>query len=268
MVIKNFSSKPRAAFFDFACCEGCQLTVLQLDDRLLELMAHVEIIEWRQVMSGRGDKYDIAFCEGGVVRNEDVDRIRSIRDRTDILAALGSCASIACHNSLRNEWNVEYAIKHVYGENAGDFDLIPVRPISEVVEVDYQATGCPVSLKEFVTVFEHILTGKIYRPPNDPVCRECKQNDYVCVYEKGRICLGPVTRCGCGAACVAHGDACHGCRGLVDDANTDAVFKALEPKSRHTIMEQMVRKNRLTETDLMKKLSIYDPPKKPENGKE
>lgn len=159
-MIKKYSAKPRAAFFDFACCEGCQLTVLQLDGRLLELLSHVELVEWREVMSGKADHYDIAFCEGSIVRNEGVDRIRDIREKADILAAIGACANIPCHNALRNEWNVDRAVKEVYGEDAPDFGLIPVRPVAGVVETDYQAAGCPVSLNEFVTVFQHILTGR------------------------------------------------------------------------------------------------------------
>ena len=44
-------AKPRIAFFDFACCEGCQLTVLQMEERLLNVLEHVEVVAWREVMT-------------------------------------------------------------------------------------------------------------------------------------------------------------------------------------------------------------------------
>ena len=53
--------KPRVAFFDFACCEGCQLTVLQLEEKLMEILNHVEIVAWREVMTGESQDYDVAF---------------------------------------------------------------------------------------------------------------------------------------------------------------------------------------------------------------
>jgi len=39
--------KPQIAFFDFACCEGCQLTVLQLEEALLDILQHVDVVTWR-----------------------------------------------------------------------------------------------------------------------------------------------------------------------------------------------------------------------------
>ena len=42
--IPRFGHKPQVAFFDFACCEGCQLSVLQLEERLLEILGHVDVV--------------------------------------------------------------------------------------------------------------------------------------------------------------------------------------------------------------------------------
>ena len=253
------STKPRAAFFDFACCEGCQLTVLQLDETLLDLLDHVDVVTWREVMTGESASYDIAFCEGSITRERDVQRIKKIRDTAGIVVSLGSCASVGCHNAVRNTRSVEALQEQVYGTSTLVPDSIDARPITAVVKVDYQILGCPISLPEFVTVFKHILTGKKYFPPNQPVCVECKLNDHLCVHEKGMICLGPVTRCGCNAICTSYGEPCHGCRGLVDNANLGAAVNVLsETYRRHPIMEQVVRTNKLTPESILRKYGVYN----------
>jgi coenzyme F420-reducing hydrogenase gamma subunit len=253
--------KPRIAVFDFACCEGCQLAVLELEERLLELLAHVEVAQWREISSAQSEEYDIAFCEGSITRERDIERLRAIRKRADILVSLGTCASIRCHNALKNRWPMEAVVKTVYGDAGGSIDTIPARPVTEVVAVDYQIRGCPVSLPEFETVFLRILTGQSHEPSNDPVCVECKRNDTVCVYEMGRMCLGPATRCGCGAICTAYGDACRGCRGLIDDANPEAAERALFAENLHPIMAEAARKNPLTKAEIRSKFRVYnDPP--------
>jgi sulfhydrogenase subunit delta len=252
-------SKPRVAFFDFACCEGCQLTVLELGEHLLELLEHVDVVTWREVMTGESDQYDIAFCEGSITRQRDVDRLKRIRETAAIVVSLGSCASIGCHNAIRNRWSTDQLQEQVYGTDSVVSDPTTARPVSAVVPVDYQVLGCPISLSEFVTVFKHILTGKRYYPPNQPVCVECKLKDNVCVYEKGMVCLGPVTRCGCDAICTSYGDACHGCRGLVDDANWAAAVKALTDSGKHhPIMEHVVKTHKLTATEIQHKFAVYN----------
>ena len=248
----------RIAFFDFACCEGCQLSVLQLEEKLLDMLSHVEVAAWREVMTGESDIYDIAFCEGSITREKDIERIENIRRNAEILVSLGACASIGCHNALKNRWPMKEALELVYGHEGKHFDTIAARPVTAVVEVDYQVQGCPVSLPEFETVFKHILTGQTYDPPNEPVCVECKRNDYLCVYEKQMICLGPVTRCGCNAICTAFGDPCRGCRGLVDEPNLQAAAKVLTAEQLHQIMAAVAQKYKLTREEVLDKFSLYN----------
>lgn len=254
----KFAAKPRIAFFDFACCEGCQLSVLELGDTLLDLLEHVEVAAWREVMSESSDRYDIAFCEGSITRQADVGRIERIRETAGILVSLGACASIGCHNALRNKWPDTELIGLVYEDPPAGLDIIPARPITAIVAVDYRIQGCPVSLPEFKTVFKHILTGQEYKPPNQPVCVECKLKDNLCVLEKGRVCLGPVTRCGCEAICTTFGDACRGCRGLIDDANLPAAVRVLTSRQLHPIMAAAARKYNYTAEEIRAKFSVYE----------
>jgi coenzyme F420-reducing hydrogenase gamma subunit len=91
-----------------------------------------------------------------------------------------------------------------------------------VIPVDYYIRGCPIHKGEFLKVTKALLLGKKPEIPNYPVCVECKLAGNVCVFEKGMFCLGPVTRAGCTAWCPSNGNACEGCRGLVDDPNTNS----------------------------------------------
>jgi coenzyme F420-reducing hydrogenase gamma subunit len=84
------SAKPRVAFFDFACCEGCQLTVLSIGEPLIEVLKHVDIVSWREAMSERSDEFDIAFVEGSINRESDVPRLKRIREKAKLVVALGS----------------------------------------------------------------------------------------------------------------------------------------------------------------------------------
>ena len=56
--------RPRVAIFDFACCEGCQLQIVNLEEELLDLIDNVEVVEWHEAMSEQSREYDIAIIEG------------------------------------------------------------------------------------------------------------------------------------------------------------------------------------------------------------
>jgi sulfhydrogenase subunit delta len=220
--------KPRAAIFDFTCCEGCQLTVLSMGEPLLELLKHVELVMWREAMSEKSDEFEIAIVEGSIARDSDVPRLNWIRERAETLIALGSCATLGGVQGLGNKLEREALLRLAYGDKAERFEAGEVRPLSAEVEVDIAIHGCPINGDEFLAVMKHVLLGRPYRPANEAVCYECKLNGYECVYDRGEICLGPVTRCGCNAICISRGHRCFGCRGLVDDPNLQAAREVLE----------------------------------------
>jgi sulfhydrogenase subunit delta len=239
--------KPRVAFFDFASCEGCQLEALNLDPgELLDLVAAVDIVDFREAMSETSDTYDIAFVEGSVTRESDIARLETIRQRAKILIALGACATIGGVNCLKNHMPMEEVLKIVYGEDAKNYDTIPTKPIDEVVHVDYYVRGCPPPTSEMLKVVKAILLGKKPEIPNYPVCVECKWSGNVCAFERAMTCLGPVSRAGCGAICVTKGRNCWGCRGLVDEPNVDSEKEILQ---KHGItLEQALEKFQIYST--------------------
>lgn len=236
--------KPKVAFFDFAGCEGDQLQVVNLEEQLLDLLELVDVVSFREAMKEHSDQYDIAFVEGSITRESDEARLKEIRNNAKLLVAIGACATVGGINALKNLQDPEKVKEYVYGKDASAIETYPARPISAVVKVDACVHGCPIDRDEFLEVVKALLIGKKPEIPNHPVCVECKAAENVCVFEKGQFCVGPVTRAGCGAACIAQGSICWGCRGFVDNPNIDAAKEALE-------------KYGLDLRDVMNKLCLY-----------
>ncbi|RLC87766.1 MAG: NADH:ubiquinone oxidoreductase [Chloroflexi bacterium] len=220
--------KPKVAFFDFACCEGCQLTVIDALQTHVDLLGAVEIVNFREATSRQEHDYQIAFIEGSITREQDEERLYRIREQADLLVALGTCAHLGGVNALKNLHPLEDARRWVYGDKADWYPTYPARPISAVVEVDAIIPGCPIDREEFIRVVKAVLVGKKPPIPDYPVCVECKKKGNVCVYELGRPCLGPVIRAGCGAICPTYGAGCEGCRGLIPHPNEDAMKEVLD----------------------------------------
>jgi len=217
------SSKPRVAFFDFAGCEGDQLQIINLEEKLLDVLAAVEVVSFREAMTEHSDQYDIAFVEGSCTRESDEERLRTIRQNAKIVVALGACATIGGVNSLKNAFSDMDEVKRiVYGEDGKHIETYPARGIDRVIPVDYYIHGCPIEKNEFLHVFKSLVLGIEPRIPNYPVCVECKRNGNVCVFERGGFCLGPVVRAGCDSRCINSGSHCWGCRGLVEEPNINA----------------------------------------------
>ncbi len=221
-------TKPRIAFFDFASCEGDQLQIVNLEEKLLELLQHVDVVSFREAMKEHSDNYDIAFVEGSCTRKSDEERLKKIRANAKIVVALGACASIGGPNCFGYTRPLDQMRKEVYGDKADWYETYPPRPIDAVIPVEYKLPQCPINRDEFLALCKALLTGQKFSLPNYPVCTDCKLAENVCVFEKGMSCVGPVTRAGCGACCVTEGAVCWGCRGLLDDPNKDSHREVLE----------------------------------------
>ncbi len=213
-------AKPKVAFFDFACCEGCQLQVANFGEALLDVLDKIQVVEFREVMSEKWDKdIDVAIIEGSITTEHAVERIKQIRARSGALIAYGSCAAIGGINGMKNNFNLEEISQYVYKDGAKYFPTIPTMAVHQVVKVDYTVTGCPVYPPEFIKVLKCALLGVPYYVPDNAVCVECKLNENVCMYERGLTCMGPLTKAGCNSWCINNGNICYGCRGMVTNPN-------------------------------------------------
>jgi coenzyme F420-reducing hydrogenase gamma subunit len=238
------AEKPRIAFFDFTSCEGCQLTVLDSLQLHPELLDMVEIVQFREAMSERDDNYQIAFVEGSCTRPSDEARLKAIREQADLVVALGACAHLGGVNSIRNRQELSNVREYVYADKAEWFETYPARPISAVIEVDAAIPGCPIDRDEFRTAVTHLLQGRLPHLPDYPLCIECKALENVCMYLRGKTCLGPVTRAGCKAICPAYGDGCEGCRGLIPHPNLESI-------------KDVLRERGMTDDDIDDKMTMF-----------
>jgi len=221
--------KPRLAFFSFASCEGCQLQFLNLEDEILDIVPHVDIVEFREAIDNHSDDYDVAFVEGSITRPADEAKVRRIRERAKAIVAFGACATTGGVNRLKNFMPLDDAKRIVYGEKATlpVFDTFPTRSVGEVVKVDFNLHGCPASKKEILELTQALLQGRAPRLGRVPVCVDCKLRENVCLFHKGDFCLGVITRMGCDQPCPSVGARCIGCRGLIEEPNKNAAQDVL-----------------------------------------
>jgi sulfhydrogenase subunit delta len=214
------AAKPKIAFFDFTSCEGCQLTVVDLLQTHLGLLDTVEIVQFREAMSEKGEDYAVAFVEGSCTRPSDEERLRNIRAQAKMVVALGACAHLGGVNAMKNRWAIDNVQSYVYGKNGrNSYESYPARPIAAVIQVDAVIPGCPIDRYEFLRIVQQILQGRTPKLPDYPMCVECKLAENACLNKLGKPCLGPITRAGCGAICTSYGDGCEGCRGWAPEAN-------------------------------------------------
>jgi len=239
--------KPKVAFFDFSCCEGCQLQIANLEEDIIAVVDLVDIVEFREVITGKAPKYDIAFVEGSITRKEDENRLEDIRSRSELLVAFGSCAATGGINRLKDlRGDLEQVRRDVYGDdwNRPHLETYMTKAVDEVVRVDHYLYGCPISRDEFLGVLEALALGIKPEIPDYPVCAECKIMENVCMFHMGKTCMGPIVRAGCGAACPTNNLPCEGCRGAIPHANRDA-------------MHQVLSEHDLTVDEIMNKFSLF-----------
>ena len=226
--------KPNIAFFSLTCCEGCEFAVLDLHERFFELTNKINIKEFHLIEEEepRFDHYDISFVEGTALTEENLSVLKRARKASDILVALGNCAHLGGVHDIKNWIDKEKAIRYVYPQFKS-VENPDVKPIGEIVDVDYVIPGCPINGEEFLEVVYDLLAGKKPQTSKKPVCYECQTAGYECLLQKGQPCLGPITVGGCRAVCLASKQPCFGCRGLVEEGNEKSLIELL--KKEHTI---------------------------------
>ncbi|MCD6499530.1 MAG: NADH:ubiquinone oxidoreductase [Deltaproteobacteria bacterium] len=222
------AKKVRVGFFDFTGCEGCQLAKVSMENELPQILEHIEIVNFREAMSEKSWDMDVAFIEGSITTPACVERINRIRQAAPILVTLGACSTIGGINAIRVGRDLDEIRQEVYGDKRYLFPSLPVMPVSAVVKVDASIYGCPPNPKDVARFLTQFLAGKIPQAPKYPVCIECKLQGNACLLVQGIPCMGVVTRAGCGAWCPSKGQFCYGCRGLIPDANLDALRISFE----------------------------------------
>jgi len=224
------AARPRVGVVKFASCDGCQLTLLDLEDELLSVVDHFDIVDFPEATSARSaGPYDVLFVEGSVSEPAHLERIVELRRRTRFLVTIGACATAGGIQALRN-WGDHDAFRlGVYSHPEWVASLARSTPISEHVTVDAELRGCPIDPGQLVELLTALTTGRRPQLRDEAVCMECKRRGVVCVMvSKGIPCLGQVTQTGCGAICPRFGRGCYGCFGPREQANAAGLTRHLQ----------------------------------------
>jgi NAD-reducing hydrogenase small subunit len=153
-------------------CSGCHMSLLDMDERLVELSEHFELVysplvDYKHFPA----QVDVALVEGSVSSDEDEHKIRYLRAHTRVLVSLGDCAVTGNVPGMRNAVPVPELLDSVFRGNGVLQEQIPtqrlptllprVRPVHEVVNVDVFVPGCPPSADTIFTVISELLAGRV-----------------------------------------------------------------------------------------------------------
>ena len=224
------AARPKLAVWKFASCDGCQLTLLDLEDELLALAGAVELAEFREATSGVVEgPYDLSLVEGSITTPHDAARIQEVRRASKALVTIGACATAGGVQALRNFADVREFVAAVYASPEYISTLETSTPIAAHVPVDFELHGCPIDKRQLLEVVTAFLHGRRPGIPSTSVCFECKRRGNVCVtVAHGTPCLGPVTHAGCGALCPSYDRGCYGCFGPMETPNTVSLTRQLK----------------------------------------
>jgi coenzyme F420-reducing hydrogenase gamma subunit len=222
--------KPRLAVWKFASCDGCQLSLLDLEDELLMLAGAVDIAYFVEASRATAKgPYDLSLVEGSITTPHDAQRIREVRRQSRFLVTIGACATSGGIQALRNFKDVKAFTAQVYAHPEYIDTLANSTPIADHVKVDFELRGCPINKRQLLEVMTAFLAGRRPGISSEAVCMECKRAGNVCVMvAHGTPCLGPVTHAGCGAICPSYNRGCYGCYGPKETPNTESVSGRLK----------------------------------------
>jgi sulfhydrogenase subunit delta len=223
----TYDKKLKMGIFDFTDCEGCQMKILSLKEKLLILSERLEITNWRLGQEKADwERFDIALVEGTPVTSEEIELLKFLRDKSQLLIGLGTCATLGGIPAIMDKEERQKWYVRIYGPEYQGRG-IDALPLSAYVKIDFLIHGCPVNGTEVARILSDLINYKKLNYKNYPVCLECKVANLPCRLLEGKPCLGPITQGSCGAICLQGGSACYGCFGLREGANIEALLTIL-----------------------------------------
>ena len=233
-------------------CAGCHITLLDLHEELLDVLDLVDIKFSPVLMDVKEvPKVTVALVSGAVANEANEAMLKEVREKSDILIALGTCAAFGGIVGIRNLFTVDEMLTRAYVETESTVDgIMPkgkdvptllenVKPLDKVVKVDHYIPGCPPVPGTIKATIVALLAGKDPELPMKNLCDDCPRvqtellipkrefiTDMVyapceletidpkkCFLEQGVLCMGPATREGCGSRCLNANMPCRGCMG-------------------------------------------------------
>ena len=218
---RSAPARLRLGIVKYASCDGCQLSLLDLEDELVPIAERFEIVEFPEASSSRSSgPYDLLLVEGSISTPDQAKEIVELRRQARMLVTIGACATTGGIQALRT-WSDHDAFRaavYAHPEYVDSLDM--ATPVASHVQVDGELHGCPINPALLREMLVSLALGRRPQIRDEAVCLECKRRGNVCVLvARDEPCLGPVTRTGCGALCPAFGRGCYGCFGPKEHAN-------------------------------------------------
>jgi len=164
--------KARLATMWLDGCSGCHMSLLDVDEAIIAIAQRAELVYGPLVDAQVfPDEVDVTIVEGAVSSQEDLEKIKHVREHTRILVALGDCAVTSNVPAMRNSIPVKTLLERIYIEGADvqkgiPTDGVPVLlkhaiPLHDVVKIDVHVPGCPPSAPAILFVLNELLDGRI-----------------------------------------------------------------------------------------------------------
>ena len=153
-------------------CSGCHMSLLDMDERLIELSSQFRLV-YSPLVDHKifPEHVDVTLVGGAVASEDDLKKIRKIREHSGVLVSLGDCALTGNVSAMRNVCGPQPVYLRVYLQNVDLQPQIPtvgvpglldrVRPVHEVVPVDVFVPGCPPSADTIYQVLSELLAGQV-----------------------------------------------------------------------------------------------------------
>lgn len=162
---RNAAKKVSVATVWLDGCSGCHMSLLDMDERLADLAASMEIV-YSPLVDTKAfpHRVDVTLVEGSVSSEEDLAKIKKIRAHTNVLVSMGDCAVTGNVPSLRNPLGPDKILRHIYLPHA-PVEIVPrllprVLPVHQVVKVDVFLPGCPPSADVLYYALTELLAGR------------------------------------------------------------------------------------------------------------
>ncbi|MDI9618449.1 F420-non-reducing hydrogenase subunit MvhG [Methanothermobacter sp.] len=231
-------------------CSGCHLSIADLHEALLDVMELADFEFSPVLMDTKYDEIpelDVVIIEGGIVNDENREFAEKLREKAKFVISYGTCAVYGGIPGLRNLWDKEEVIEEAYINSIttpNEEGVIPseevphlegrVKPLDEVIDVDFEIPGCPPRSDVVAEVILALLKGEEIELPSTNLCEVCprekppeglamdfikrqfevgKPEEDLCLIPQGLICMGPATISICGAECPSIAIPCRGCYG-------------------------------------------------------
>ncbi|MDJ0881043.1 MAG: NADP oxidoreductase [Gammaproteobacteria bacterium] len=170
--MNNTPGKIRIATTSLAGCFGCHMSILDIDEKIIDLVELVEFDRTPLTDIKEIGECDIGIIEGAVANSENVEVLQEFRKHCKTVVAIGACALNGGIPAMRNHYSLEECLKESYVDGMGlDKPLIPsdpelpmilneVHPVQDVVKVDYVLPGCPPTADMIWDALTALIEGR------------------------------------------------------------------------------------------------------------